>query len=229
MTEKAKEEQIDNSKIPFKKRLLMAQNELKAPKNQFNNFGKYNYRSAEDILEAAKKVNMKFDLVLTLSDEIIQKGNKYYLKASAILKDVFSDEYIETTAEAQEAPSKKGMDESQITGTASSYARKYALNALYLIDDTKDADTDEYKKQTDKGKSKNDNRNQMLIHLMDSLNKLAELSSMKDQKTYTSKAIYEMFCAEVVGKLVPSNSLTTQQVQAIQAKTDAMLKEYQAK
>ena len=132
----------------FLKRVGMAQAELKAPKNQYNSFGKYNYRSCEDILEAAKPINKKHGLVLLLTDKPVCIGQRYYIEATARLYDIESEQFIEATASAREADTKKGMDDSQVTGTASSYARKYALNGLYNIDDTKDADTDVYKKQT---------------------------------------------------------------------------------
>ena len=132
----------------FLKRVGMAQAELKAPKNQYNSFGKYNYRSCEDILEAAKPINKKHGLVLLLTDKPVCIGQRYYIEATARLYDIESEQFIEATASAREADTKKGMDDSQVTGTASSYARKYALNGLYNIDDTKDADTDSYKKQT---------------------------------------------------------------------------------
>ena len=132
----------------FLKRVGMAQAELKAPKNQYNSFGKYNYRSCEDILEAAKPINKKYGLVLLLTDKPVFIGQRYYIEATARLYDIESEQFIEATASARESDTKKGMDDSQVTGTASSYARKYALNGLYNIDDTKDADTDAYKKQT---------------------------------------------------------------------------------
>lgn len=132
----------------FLKRVGMAQSELKAPKNQYNSFGKYNYRSCEDILEAAKPINKKHGLVLLLTDKTVCIGQRYYIEATARLYDIESEQFIEATASARESETKKGMDDSQVTGTASSYARKYALNGLYNIDDTKDADTDAYKKQT---------------------------------------------------------------------------------
>lgn len=128
-------------------KLSNVQNELKAPKNQKNNFGNYNYRSAEDILEAVKPICKKHRTVLKLSDILKQVGERYYVEATAILYDLDSDNNINATASAREEETKKGMDGSQITGTASSYARKYALNGLFNIDDTKDADTDEYQKQ----------------------------------------------------------------------------------
>ena len=127
----------------FLTRFSSAQNELKAPKNQYNSFGKYSYRSCEDILEAAKPVCAKYGLLLTVSDEAVLIGDRYYIKATAAHYDAQggSDEVITATAYAQESLDKKGMDDSQITGPASSYARKYALNGLFCIDDTKDADT----------------------------------------------------------------------------------------
>nr|DAW46499.1 MAG TPA: ERF superfamily protein [Caudoviricetes sp.] len=127
-------------------KLVEIQAELKVPKNQRNTFGKYNYRSAEDILEAVKPLLKKHDAKITLSDKLTLVGDWHYVEATA--RFVCGDEVETVTAYARESLNKKGMDESQITGTASSYARKYALNGLLLIDDTKDADTDEYKKQT---------------------------------------------------------------------------------
>lgn len=129
----------------FLTRIGLAQNELKAPKNQYNGFGKYSYRSCEDILEAAKPVCAKYGLLLTVSDEVVLTGERYYIKATAALCDAQggSDEVMTATAYAREPDTKKGMDDSQVTGAASSYARKYALNGLFCIDDTKDADTQE--------------------------------------------------------------------------------------
>lgn len=133
----------------FLKRVSSIQSELKAPKNQYNKFGKYNYRSCEDILEAAKPLCKKHSVVLNLSDKIINLNERYYVEATATLFDMESNATIRSTASAREAITKKGMDDSQITGTASSYARKYALNGLFNIDDTKDADSDEYKGRSD--------------------------------------------------------------------------------
>ena len=120
------------------KELVAIQQELKAPKGQFNNFGKYKYRSCEDILEAVKPLLAKNNAQLTISDDIVEIGGRVYVKATATL--TVGSEIESVTAFAREAETKKGMDESQITGMASSYARKYALNGLFLIDDTKDAD-----------------------------------------------------------------------------------------
>ena len=130
-------------------KLILMQSELKAPKSNYNDFGKYSYRSCEDILEAVKPLCKKYRALLTLTDDIEVIADRVYVKARAILRDV--DDYntaIEVQAFAREPSEKKGMDSSQVTGTASSYARKYALNGLFCIDDTKDADTNEYQKQT---------------------------------------------------------------------------------
>lgn len=132
-------------------KLLEIQMELKAPKGQYNKFGNFNYRSAEDIIEAVKPICAKHGVLLTLRDELNHVGERYYIKATARLTDCESAEYIETCAFAREAASKSGMDDSQLTGSTSSYARKYALNGLFAIDDTKDADTDEFGTITGKG------------------------------------------------------------------------------
>lgn len=134
-------------------KLLEIQTELKAPKGQYNKFGNFNYRSAEDIIEAVKPICAKHGVLLTLRDELNHVGERYYIRAIARLTDCESAEYIETCAFAREAATKSGMDESQLTGSTSSYARKYALNGLFAIDDTKDADTDEFGAITGKGQS----------------------------------------------------------------------------
>lgn len=145
------------SEKTFYERINDLQSELVAPKSNYNSFGKYKYRSAEDILEAVKPLNKKHGVFLSLADEPMFIGEWHYIKATAKLIDVKEpNNLIEVTAYARESQTKKGMDDSQITGTASSYARKYALNGLYLIDDTKDADTDEYRNQNDKQQSKPD-------------------------------------------------------------------------
>lgn len=122
-------------------RLINIQNELKVPKNQYNSFGNYNFRSCEDILEAVKPLLKAAKLSLIISDEIINVGARFYVKATVKLIDENGKELISTSAVAREEENKKGMDASQITGSTSSYARKYALNGLFAIDDNKDADT----------------------------------------------------------------------------------------
>lgn len=122
-------------------KLSAIQSELKAPKSQYNSFGKYNYRNCEDILEAVKPLCAKYKAVSVMGDEVIQIGERYYIKSTARLIDLESDGVVENTAYAREEAEKKGMDGSQVTGASSSYARKYALNGLFAIDDTKDSDT----------------------------------------------------------------------------------------
>lgn len=122
------------------KKLVAVQCELKAPKNQFNDFGKYKYRSCEDILEAVKPLLKKHGLALYISDQVMHLVQRFYVESTATLVCTDTGESIECTAVAREPESKKGSDESQITGAASSYCRKYLLNGLFLIDDTKDAD-----------------------------------------------------------------------------------------
>ena len=164
--------------MEFKEKLQKIQCELKAPKNLYNSFGKYKYRNAEGICEAVKPMLEKYKLTLTMTDDIIVLGQhspiqwehteydsykkkdvqvmsifsdqRFYIKALVTLSDCESDNSITVSALARESEVKKGVDESQITGTASSYARKYALNGLFLLDDTKDADSDEYHNQTKK-------------------------------------------------------------------------------
>lgn len=122
------------------KELIAIQSELKAPKSQFNKFGGYKYRKAEDILEAAKPLLNKQKCTLTITDDIVMVGNRIYVKSTATIKNE-KGEFETTTGWAREEETKKGMDGSQITGASSSYARKYALNGLFAIDDNADSDT----------------------------------------------------------------------------------------
>lgn len=122
------------------KELITIQSELKAPKSQFNKFGGYKYRKAEDILEAVKPILAKQKCTLVLTDEIVMVGNRIYVKSTATLKNS-SGEAETSVGYAREEETKKGMDGSQITGASSSYARKYALNGLFAIDDNADSDT----------------------------------------------------------------------------------------
>ena len=137
-------------------RLFIIQQELNAPKNQWNDFSEFHYRSCEDILEGVKPL-LK-GLVLTMSDDVIQVGDRIYVKATALLSD--GKDSISNPAMAREPLAKKGMDESQITGTASSYARKYALNGLFCIDDEKDADSKDNREQKPVNKSAQKNQKQ---------------------------------------------------------------------
>ena len=169
-------------------KLMNIQKELKAPKCQYNGFGKYKYRSCEDILESVKPLLEKYKVTIILTDKLEQIGERYYIRAMAILFDTESDNSIENTAYAREEETKKGMDGSQITGTSSSYARKYALNGLLLIDDTKDADTDEFAKENNKGKTKEEPKEKKItpgqlkvlskLYTGDNLVKLLELNKI---------------------------------------------------
>lgn len=144
------------SEKTFGERLLAVQTDLKAPKGQYNGFGKYSYRSCEDILEAVKPLLRDNRLLLTIKDEPVCIEGRFYIKATAeVSDDKMSGRSISATAYAREEDEKKGMDASQVTGSASSYARKYALNGLFLIDDTKDADaTNDHGKAPDKNPAK---------------------------------------------------------------------------
>lgn len=130
----------------FATKIIWIQKNLNAPKDKYNSFGKYSYRSAEGIMQAVKPLLAKAGLFLTISDEIVLLGDHTYIKATARVSDGINS--LETNGYARESYEKKGMDDSQMTGTTSSYARKYALNGLFAIDDAKDADTDEYHRQT---------------------------------------------------------------------------------
>ena len=122
-------------------KLVEVQSELKAPKSQFNKFGNYAYRNCEDILEALKPILNKVKAIVNISDEVVLVGERYYIKATVKFIDAETGEIVEASAMAREEENKKGMDASQLTGSTSSYARKYALNGLFAIDDTKDSDT----------------------------------------------------------------------------------------
>lgn len=130
----------ENDKANIAVKLMKIQTELKAPKNQFNSFGKYHYRSCEDITEAVKPLLQTHGASLTLDDTVILVGERYYVQAVARLTDIETGASIYTTAYAREEDNKKGMDASQLTGATSSYARKYALSGLFALDDTKDSD-----------------------------------------------------------------------------------------
>lgn len=143
-------------------KLIKIQSELKAPKSQRNSFGNYNYRNAEDILEALKPLLLENGCTLTLTDSIEFIGNRYYVKATATIFD--GKDFKQVSSYAREEESKKGMDGSQITGASSSYARKYALNGLFLIDDTKDSDaTNNHNKEDNSGDNTNTPPKQKLM------------------------------------------------------------------
>lgn len=128
--------------------LRKVQSELKAPKSQYNSFGKYSYRSCEDILEAVKPLLDKYEATVSITDDVVLVGDRVYVKATATFIDK-DGKIIMSSAFAREPLARKGMDEAQVTGATSSYARKYALNGLFLIDDNKDADTDESRNESE--------------------------------------------------------------------------------
>jgi len=201
------------------KKLSVIQLELKVPKNQRNTFGNYNFRNCEDIMEASKPICRKHNCLLLCSDDIIYVGERYYIKATATLYDLDSNESISVTAEAREEETKKGMDASQITGSSSSYARKYALGGLLQLDDNKDADTMEYQKQQ-KVNSK-ENKEEMiteeqikLIHVLfgkieksekqifkNFENSVAKLNVYKKFKVKTSKDLTKAKAKELIDLL----------------------------
>ena len=163
-------------------KLMNIQQELKAPKVQYNDFGKYAYRSCEDILEAVKPLLKKEKVVLTISDELQYIGNRYYIKATATLIDTESEATISNSAYAREEETKKGMDGSQITGASSSYARKYALNGLFGIDDNKDSDTTNIQSKEEKEDKKASPKQIELIQKYyqgENLTKLLEVNNLE--------------------------------------------------
>lgn len=178
--------------------LFKIQQSLKVPKNQLNKFGGYNYRSAEDILEAAKKVLAEHNAVITLSDEIISEGGRNYVKATATITD--GKESYSVTAFAREEETKKGMDASQITGSCSSYARKYAMNGLFAIDDTKDSDATNthdktppvqaYQKADESAITHEEWAKQ--INSIPTLEKLQEFYFENEKTIYASKALIQL-------------------------------------
>lgn len=181
------------------KALLEIQAKLKAPKGQKNSFGNYNYRSCEDILEAVKPLCNQFQCVLTISDEMIMLGDRFYVKATATIRETSGEHEISISAYARESESKKGMDASQITGSASSYARKYALNGLFCIDDTKDADTmDNRHKAQDKPKAATNEQ----IKLMNGYMK--DFTAKNDSKS-----------VEYIAEHLAKNDLSMEQAQTI--------------
>ena len=189
-------------------KLLSVQAELKCNKSQYNAFGKYYYRNAEDILEAVKPLLAKVKATITINDEIVNISNRFYVKATAKIIDIESGEVVETNAYAREPENKKGLDESQITGSTSSYARKYALNGLLLIDDTKDSDyaPDSNSKPLIKEKNNNVSR-ETLIKINKSIDKYATLTNKTPEEVlavmcdrYHITSIENI--SEIVGKTI---------------------------
>ena len=197
-------------------KLLEIQTELKAPKSQYNSFGNYKYRNCEDILEALKPLLAKVKAAVVITDEIVNIAQRFYVKATVRLINVENEEVIETSAYAREPENKKGLDESQITGSTSSYARKYALNAMFAIDDTKDSDyaPDSNSKPTSAPKNKplikeknNNVSRETLIKINKSIDKYATLTNKTPEEVlavmcdrYHITSIENI--SEIVGKTI---------------------------
>ena len=172
-------------------KLMHIQTELKAPKSQFNNFGKYHYRNLEDILEALKPLLKKHKAIVNVTDEIEFIGERYYVKATATLTDLEEWGSLSSTAYAREEESKKGMDASQLTGSTSSYARKYALNGLFAIDDTKDSDTTN-KHENDGNKAKSDTVTVQMLHAVLKENGVSVERVLDKYRKDTGKTVSEL-------------------------------------
>lgn len=199
------------------KKLIEVQNKLKVPKSQYNNFGKYNYRNAEDILEAVKPILENAGATIFIKDSIELIGDRFYVKATVSFVDIESGNVIETSALARESEEKKGMDSAQVTGATSSYARKYALNGLLLIDDTKDNDHDsmhqtdnkEPKKEENKPNYDNKEKEEVIQKIVAKIGndserkkKIIDMMKQKYDKTYSDFKYYKLDQLQAVLKAV---------------------------
>ena len=199
------------------KKLIEVQNKLKVPKSQYNNFGKYNYRNAEDILEAVKPILENAGATIFIKDSIELIGDRFYVKATVSFVDIESGNVIETSALARESEEKKGMDSAQVTGATSSYARKYALNGLLLIDDTKDNDHDsmqqtdnkEHKKEENKPNYDNKEKEEVIQKIVAKIGndserkkKIIDMMKQKYDKTYSDFKYYKLDQLQAVLKAV---------------------------
>jgi hypothetical protein len=182
-------------------KLALIQQELCAPKNQYNSYGKYNYRSCEDILEGLKPCLEKTGCALTISDELIVVGERYYVKATATLHDNETDKKISNVAYAREELTKKGMDASQITGAASSYARKYALNGLFCIDDVKDADTRDNRQKEAKAQKQAEAEQQKIANQLIDEAKVNALIARCENENVPIEKILKLYKVESLEKL----------------------------
>lgn len=208
---------MEEKTVSIYEKLSIIQCELKAPKNQYNNFGKYNYRNCEDILEAVKPLCNKHKTTLTLDDEVCMIGDRYYVQADARLHDWESDEVVAVKALARESVTKKGMDDAQVTGATSSYARKYALNGLFNIDDTKDADTNEAKKeQTERQKESAKSDEKERIKAIEGVNKQIKILKDNWQTDVYSDVVKKYVLS--LGKVptVDINKLATSQLRILE-------------
>lgn len=191
-------------------KLINIQVNLKAPKSQYNSFGKYKYRSCEDILEAVKPLLKENKLTLIISDSVEMVGNRFYIKSTATITDIETGEVIETSAYAREDETKKGMDLSQVTGSTSSYARKYALNGLLCIDDTKDSDSTNTQSKNDKpATTDNEKISESQVKRLFALagkDKVQVVKEIMQKHKYSNskdikKSDYETICTEIESEI----------------------------
>ena len=202
--------------------LMAVQSELKAPKGQKNTFGNYRYRSAEDILEAVKPLLKANGLYLRISDTVELIGDRYYVKAMVTAVDIATGDAESATAYAREQSEKKGMDAAQVTGATSSYARKYALNALFGIDDTKDADTDEYARtgrseaREGQAKEKTSSPEQTQTSTVNDVHAAMKELTAEMERIHASKEEVAGICRKLFGK-ASSRELTAEQLRKLTA------------
>lgn len=206
--EEAVEEIVDTAQYDVHQKLAMIQQEINVPKMRWNKFGEFHFRSCEDILTAVKPYLKKYNALLKVSDEVKLIGNWVYIEATAIFTDLDTGREIKNSASARESDIKKGMDASQLTGTASSYARKYALNGMLLLDDVKDADTDEFQKQQRNqvgisqqvnGKPISESQKKLIIDLYkDDINGISELLAKLNKTKVDELTILE--ASEIISK-----------------------------
>ena len=200
-------------------KLINVQNELKAPKSQYNSFGKYSYRNCEDILEALKPILLKHKAAVIITDEVVFIEGRFYIKATAKFIDIESSETIESVAYAREEESKKGMDCSQVTGASSSYARKYSLNGMFCIDDTKDADT----LNTDNSKGNNSVQNNSKANNTFKLSEaqIKRIKAINNKAGYTNEQLENSIMKKFNKKL---EELTKAEYDNICSKLEAKIK-----
>ena len=186
-------------------KLVNVQTKLKAPKSQYNKFGKYSFRNCEDILEALKPLIEEEKAIVSLSDSVVLIGERYYIEASAKFIDAETGEIVEVKGLAREEDSKKGMDSSQLTGSTSSYARKYALNGLFAIDDTKDSDTTNTHGKSD-SKPKQTNNN---INIKPNMNPVSEANIISEGQMKRMYVLAKGKAPEMVKEIITKYGFTS--------------------
>lgn len=192
-------------------KLMKIQSELKAPKNQYNAFGKYKYRSCEDILEGVKPLLKEHNCTILIQDDVECINDRYYVRAIVKFIDIESGEKVETSAYAREEENKKGMDGSQVTGASSSYARKYALNGLFAIDDTKDSDaTNKHDKEEKKEvKKETDFKKEIVAMLIELYGKEEAQNKLEEHTSFTGKDGKEVWGVRETSKLSDARARAT--------------------